>query len=141
MLLKDVQTHLNGVFNQVSGAVNFREAIKQPLNTQNAAFIVPVSERPAGNSRDEDIGRPLQEVTVTFGVVIGIQSKNDKTGEKGMVLLEVLRKETREALHGWTPPGKHSPILIGPGDIISFVDGGLWWLDRFTTNTWHQGTH
>lgn len=138
MLLTDVKTRIEPCFKNVSGAVNIREAIKQPLNLSDVAFVVPVSERPAGNSRDVDVGQPLQETLITFGVVIGIQSINDPTGEKGLIALEEKRKSLRNQLYGYAPLD-HEPILISNGDIVAFVPNGIWWIDRFTTVTWHQG--
>ncbi|WP_299072885.1 hypothetical protein [uncultured Paraglaciecola sp.] len=138
MLLTDIQTRIKPCFKRVNSAVNIREAIKQPLNLSDAAFVVPVSERPAGNSRDVDIGNPLQEAAITFGVVMGIQSINDPTGENGLVALEQKRKQVREKLYGYAPTD-HEPILLGAGDLVAFVPNGVWWIDRFTTVTWYQG--
>ena len=138
MLLSNVQTQIKPCFKSVKGAVNIREAIKQPLNNTDIAFVVPVSERPAGNSRDTDIGQPLQETLITFGVVIGIQSINDATGENSLALLEAKRSQLRHALYGYKP-SEHEPILLAASDLVAFVPNGLWWIDRFTTVTWHQG--
>jgi hypothetical protein len=117
-----------------------REAIKQPIHQGNIAYVVPVSERPAGNSRDEDIGQPLQQSQITFGVVIGLQSINDATGIKSLEQLETLRTNLRASLYGWTP-ADHSPLLLGPSDLVAFVPNGLWWIDRFTTSTWYTGVN
>jgi hypothetical protein len=140
MLFNDLQSRIKPVFKQVDGAVNIAQAIKQPIPQGNIAFVVPVSERPAGNSRDTDVGQPLQEVIITFGVVMGIQSINDATGMKGLTQLETLRTQTRNLLHGWQPPD-HEPILLAAGDLVAFVTHGVWWIDRFTTNTWRVGVN
>ena len=138
MLLTAVQTQIRPCFKSVASAVNIREAIKQPLNLADIAFVVPVSERPLGNSRDVDVGRPLQEMQITFGVVMGLQSINDKTGEKGLLAIEQKRLALREKLHGWIPTTEHEPILLAASDLIAFVPNGIWWIDRFTTATWYQ---
>jgi hypothetical protein len=140
MLLTHVATIIQPLFKQVKTAVNLREAIKQPIHKGNIAFVVPVSERPAGNSRDTDVGQPLQEITITFGVVIGLQSINDATGESTMADLETLRLAVRNTLYGFKPTN-HEPILLAASDLVAFVPNGLWWIDRFTTNTWYEGVN
>jgi len=139
MLLTSVQTQIKPCFNFVASAVNIREAIKQPLNLPSIAFVVPVSERPLGNSRDVDVGMPFQEVTITFGVVMGLQSINDKTGSKGLLAIEEKHKCLREKIYGWKPTAEHEPILLGSSDLLAFVPNGIWWIDRFITTTWYYG--
>ena len=138
MLLDDIQERIAPAFKRVEAAINLREVIKQPIHADNGAFVVPIAERPAGNSRDTDIGRPLQEINITFGVVIGLKSINDPTGEKGMAALEALRCSCRQKLYGYTPTD-HDRILLAASDLVAFAANGIWWLDRFTTTTWYQG--
>ncbi|WP_416305212.1 hypothetical protein [Neptunicella sp. SCSIO 80796] len=138
-MLIAVQTQIKPVFNQVDSAVNIHTAIAQPINQPSVAYVVPLTERPAQNSRDMDVGQPLQEVNVGFGVVIGLQSINDPTGSKGMEALQQLRKELRKKLFGWSPAPDFNPITLGNGDLVGFAKNGLWWIDRFTTQTWYQG--
>lgn len=141
MLLTDISTRIQPVFKRVQTAINLREAIKQPIHKGgNVSFVVPVAERPNGNSRDQDIGQPLQEVVITFGVVMGLESINDPTGEKALIALEELRSANRDLLYGFKPT-HHSPILLAASDIVAFVPNGLWWIDRFTTNTWRLGVN
>ena len=71
-------------------------------------LVVPVSNRPMTNSRDVDMGRPLQEFIVTFGVVIGLRAINDPTGERTLAELESLRNTLRESLFGWKPDDDRS---------------------------------
>lgn len=138
MLLDEVSEQIKGVFNRVETAISLREALKQPLHQQSVGFVVPVSERPQTNARDVDVGQPLQEVIVTFGVVIGFKSINDLSGSKSMAKLETLRDKLRAKLYGFRPQ-EHEPILLGASDLIQFVPDGLWWIDRFSTNTYRKG--
>lgn len=134
-----VKNHIKTHFDDVGTAVNVRAAMKQPIARASVGFVTPISDQPSGNSREPDIGQPLQETTITFGVVIGIRSINDPTGEKGLVALEKKRKALRSALMGWKPDSEHEPVLIGSGSLIGFAENGLWWLDRFSTITWQEG--
>jgi hypothetical protein len=140
-MLTLVQTRIKSLFDHVGGAANVREAIGEPIHRSSAAYVVPVNERPAGNSRDVDIGQPLTDVVITFGVVIGIKSINDSTGDKALAALAVYRSSLRESLYGWKPADNYEPILLSNGDIVGFAPNGLWWIDRFTTNTWYQGVN
>jgi hypothetical protein len=140
MLFTELSTRIQPVFKRVETAINLREAIKQPIHKGNIGFVVPVSERPAGNTRDIDVGQPLQEVVITFGVVMGLQSINDPTGQNSLAALETLRDQNRALLYGYTP-NNHEPILLAASDIVAFVPNGLWWIDRFTTNTWRSGVN
>ena len=69
MLLDDIQERIAPSFNRVEAAINLREVIKQPIHASNVAFVVPIAERPAGNSRDVDVGRPLQEISITLSLI------------------------------------------------------------------------
>lgn len=140
-MLTLVKTRIKTIFDQVGGAANVREAMSKPIHRNSVAYVVPVNERPAGNSRDVDIGQPLQETVITFGVVIGIKSINDATGDKALVQLEQYRQTLRNSLYGWKPSSEFEPVLLGAGDLVGFVPQGLWWIDRFKTNTWYQGVN
>ncbi len=138
-MLNLVQTRIKPLFDQIGSAVNVRTAMEQRIARNNAAFVVPVRERPLGNSREADIGNPLQEVVVTFGVVVGLRITNDPTGEKAIEQQEVLRTSLRQQLYGWKPSSEYEPVLLGDNDLIGFAPDGMWWIDRFTTNTWFEG--
>lgn len=138
-MLNLVKPQIASVFDEVGTAANVRKAMSQPLHRNNAAFVVPVSNRPMTNSRDVDMGRPIQEFIVTFGVVIGLRAINDPTGEKTLAQLESLRSSLRESLFGWKPDEAHERVILGNGDLIGFTSDGLWWIDRFSTNTWYRG--
>ena len=100
-MLNLVKPRIASLFDEVGTAANVRKAMSQPLHRNSAAFVVPVSNRPMTNSRDVDMGRPLQEFIVTFGVVIGLRAINDPTGERTLAELESLRNTLRESLFGW----------------------------------------
>ncbi|MFS1704487.1 hypothetical protein [Alteromonas sp. AMM-1] len=140
-MLTLVQTRIKPIFDHVGGAANVREAMGQPIHRSSVAYVVPVSESPVGNSRDVDIGQPLQESVITFGVVIGIKSINDSTGEKALIQLEQLRTALRNSLYGWKPSSDFEPVLLSKSDLVGFATQGLWWIDRFITNTWYQGVN
>lgn len=95
------------------------------------AYVVPVGEKPEGNSRQENVGKALQKVIVTFGVITGVRSFNDLSGEKGLELLETKRDELRGSLHGHVFEG-YEQTLLAPSNIVAYVNNGLYWIDRFT---------
>ncbi|MGQ8367136.1 phage tail terminator protein [Glaciecola sp. 1036] len=138
MLLLEIEDQVKHCFDIVQHAVSLRVALSQPLTRSTMGFIVPIAERPNDNARDVDVGSPLQEVLITFGVVTAIQSINDKTGAKTAERLEKIREDIRQALYGYKPQ-EHEPVLIGASDLLQFVNGGLFWVDRFTTRIWRSG--
>lgn len=143
MLLSAIQAQIKPLFKQVQGAANVKNAIARPISVKNSplAFVCPIGERPTNNERELDIGQPLQQVLVSFGVVIGVASINDATGDKALETLETVRAQLQTALLGFSPAGDFEPIVLGNSDLVGFADGGLWWLDRFSTITWRQGVN
>lgn len=140
MLLVDVIQRITPVFERVEGAANVRQAMAQPIHGSNIAFVVPMAVNPQANSRDHDIGQPLQEVLIEFGVVTGLRSVNDRTGERVLIEQAQLSEKARLQLHGWSP-ANHEPITLGNSSLVGFVENGLWWLDRYHTHTWYQGAN
>ena len=137
-MLNLVQTRLKQQFSHVQTAVNVRQAMAQSLVAEFQLYVVPLAERPKANERDT--GKPLQETQLTFAVIIGLVSRNDSTGSKALQALETHRRTIRSLLYGWQPEGTAQPIELGPSDLLGLADNGIWWIDRFTTTTWYEGT-
>lgn len=136
-MLTAVQKQIKGVFSHVDSVVNLYDAMAQPISHPSIGFVLPVNERPAGNSRD--IGPSLQHVHATFAVVIGIKSTNDAAEMKELAMLEQHRQALRKALNNWIPKEGYEPIVLAASDMLSITPSGLWWIDRFTTNTFYMG--
>ncbi|GAB5378967.1 MAG: hypothetical protein Alis3KO_00980 [Aliiglaciecola sp.] len=139
MLYEQVIARVKPLFKQVGGAANIVEAVKQNIPIGNIGFVIPLGEQPMGNRRDVDIGAPLQEAIITFGVLSGIRVFDDAAGDKSTVAIEQHSKKVLSALYGWKPNGEYDPILLGNSALVKYSSSGMWWLQRFTTNTWYQG--
>lgn len=139
MLLKDCLNRAKPLFKHVGGASNVRQAISQNIPHDSVCYIVPLSETPMGNSRDVDVGCPVQEVNITIGILIGIKNFNDDTGFKSIELLDAQKIAVRETFYGWKPDDEHDPMLLGKSELVHFSNTGLWWVQRFMTTTWQRG--
>ena len=126
-------------FRLVDSALSLSSVLSKPIKQSPVAYIVPVSERPGRNERT--IGKAMQSLDITFGVVIAVSNINDPSGKRGNAVLESLRKNIRDALFGWSPTSNHQPILLGAGDLVSMDKNGIWWLDKFTTTTYEEATN
>lgn len=138
-MIESTQTKLESVaeINRVGFALNLASVFKgNSTVAQVECFVVPVSERPMGNTRTS--GRALQEVQVTVGIVIAIRSLNDVTGERGQDQLEQIRALVRDQLFGWTPDGASTHYLLGNGDLIKMEAGRIFWMDRYITKVQRQ---
>lgn len=113
----------------VAGAMELAAALKAPSVATPAAFVVPMSDQP----RDDEAftGCVLQRVTSTVSVVLVLDSKRDATGAAAGDALQQLRHKVRQALLGWTPDGAEAPFTAGPGALIDFDNGRLWWGDQY----------
>lgn len=116
---------------RVSGAAGMAEAAED-LKQAPAAFVVPASERPAGNSTGTMV--VSQNNVVRFGVVIAVQNLSDPRGEKAQANLVALRTAIMAALHGWQPNADFDPIEFGGGNISGLDNQVLWWQDTFVTS-------
>jgi hypothetical protein len=132
MLFKQVLKRIKPIYVNAESLASLQALSKQTLNHKNIAYVVPVGEKPEGNAREENVGMALQKVVITFGVITGIRSINDLSGERGLELLEQKRDELRELLHGHHF-GDNEQTLLGPSNLVTYVDNGLYWIDRFTT--------
>ncbi len=114
---------------QVAGAMELAAALKAPSVATPAAFVVPLADRPAAD--EAFTGGVLQRVNTTVTVVLALDSKRDATGAAAGDALQQLRRQVRGALLGWTPEGATAPITAGPGALIDFDNGRLWWGDEY----------
>lgn len=116
---------------RVSGAAGMAEAVED-LKQTPAAFVVPASERPSGNSTGTIV--VSQNNIVRFGVVIATQNLRDPRGEKAQADLVALRTAIMTELHGWQPNADFDPIEYGGGNLLKLDNQVLWWQDNFVTS-------
>ncbi|NRA56240.1 MAG: hypothetical protein HRU23_19025 [Gammaproteobacteria bacterium] len=137
--LETIEVDAKRLFRLVDSALSLAAVLDDPINISPAAYVIPIAERPGTNTRT--IGPALQQISITFGVIIAVKSFNDPKGKKGSQLLESLRSEIRQSLFGWSPDANHGAVELGPGDLVAMKNGGIWWLDRFTTTTYEESTN
>lgn len=118
---------------EVGLALDLSSLLKHKPKRDASCFVIPISERPAGNKRTA--GPALQESFVTIGVVIVVHSRNDISGERGVDKLNEVREQVRDALFGWTPATATTCYLLGNSDLVKMETGSIWWLDRYSCKT------
>jgi len=101
--------------------------INKPLET----YIVPFNDTPKNLVNDSE--GSVEELTSEFGVMFGIQSINDPTGEKGNELLEQALNALRKSLLGYKPGEKQTACTLGKSGLLAMASNGIWWMHRFKT--------
>lgn len=134
-MLESVETRLRDLIGaelaMVDGAIAFSQAQTRAPQVGASAWVVPVSEQPAGDSRTA--GPALQKSMVVIGVVIAVRSVNDRHGDKGRSPLEAARDAVRGKLYGWVPEGALVPLLQAGSDLLKMDQSTIWWMDRYIT--------
>lgn len=120
-----------GALKAVGEAADLAAALED-LKIAPAAFVIPLRSQGGGNALDS-ADAAMQRLSITFGVVFGIQNLRDATGAKASADLATLRGSVFEALLGWRPTADHDICLIGAGQLAAMRDRVLWWQDSFTT--------
>ncbi|OON62285.1 hypothetical protein B0920_02060 [Massilia sp. KIM] len=115
----------------VGGAIDFQAAVENNPKATPACFVIPMREQP-GPSIASDVMQ--QKVTASIGVVLVVRHLGDTTGAGAGNDLEVLRRQVREQIYGWTPDPAIAPLERGAGQLLAFRDGHAWWQDLFTTS-------
>jgi len=131
---------LNGkpLFAKVEEAIDLSSSMKGRLKPSPVAFIIEISRRPGNNVRD--MGKPLQDVTTTLGVVIGMSKINDLQGTKAKMAVAPILAATRQALFGFSPTDEHSTLLLASADTVGVTEHALWQLERFTTTHFEEAS-
>ncbi|WDE07290.1 hypothetical protein SG34_010575 [Thalassomonas viridans] len=127
------------VFNQVLSALNMAALKDKSVPKPYCAYVVPVSEVPKKSTMDT--AGAMQKMEVTFAVVVGIQSRNDPTGTKGNLLLQLLLKDMGKSLLAFVPAPGYSGCLLGAGNLLKMADNGIWWMQRFTTTFYLESVY
>lgn len=134
-------TQLNGkpLFNRVEEAIDLSNSMTGRLKPSPVAFVIEINRRPGNNARI--MGKALQEVTTTIGVVVGISKTNDPQGTKAKADVAPILTATRKALFGFIPTTEHTTLLLAAADTVGVTEHALWQLERFTTTHLEEATH
>ncbi|WP_418646557.1 hypothetical protein ACNQFN_11515 [Thauera butanivorans] len=119
---------------QVGSAADL-EAIEGGMVAPPAAFVVPLSDAPSANPLAGDF---VQHVVVRLGVVIALSNLSDGEGAGAMSELSLRRSQVRAALAGWSPNEAIGWAQRGPGTLLKFNDGVLWWMDEYVTDFYER---
>lgn len=120
----------------VEGAVEFAALMngepRLPTATP-AAFVLPLTENPSPSPFGN--GVVIQAAPVEVGIVYCARNVADARGEAANADLQVLRRAGRDALLAWTPGTEDSPEPLerGPGQLLAFRAGAVWWQDIYRT--------
>ena len=138
-MLNSVESRINALekdgggklFTRVKSAFNINEIKGKSVPAPYIAYVVDLGEKP-GTPLSDSAGT-VTEITQTIGLLIGIQSRNDKAGTKGNALLKSVKDKVRISLLGWRPERRYRNFKIGSSAPFAFADNGIWWMERFTT--------
>lgn len=127
------------VFSQVKSALSLGEVKGKAVPAPYCAFLVPISDVPKNLEADK-VGN-IDEMTSTIAVIIGVQSRNDPTGEKGNELLQDVKTLVRNRLSAYSPERGYSGFKLKGGKLFGMADNGLWWIEQFSTTHIVESTY
>ncbi|QPG06559.1 hypothetical protein IT774_05140 [Salinimonas marina] len=139
MNYSDIENHLatlthkgQTLFRQVITAVDQETVIANGLVRQDTAFVVPMSEQ--GNGEFIYTTAADQTVVVAFGVIVAVRALNDPLGRNVNERLQTIYRTVRRNLIGWTPDPSTDEIAFVEGELITFGQGGAFWMETYTTS-------
>lgn len=112
----------------VAGAAAFGKAVEGNPTTTPAVFVVPLNERPSARAFSGD---DTQRVDVEIGVVTALRNVADASGEAALDALTPVRDGIKAQLLGFIPIAGYAGLERGPGQMLAFRDGHLWWQDVY----------
>lgn len=131
--LKNATLHNKKLFQKVLTAVDEELVVSNGTLKSDAAFVIATGETSAGP--DDTTVIHSQQINFNFAVIIAVRSLNDKLGSNVNARLKTIKEETRKQLLGWTPDAhEFNEISFVRAEAISFVNGGLFWLEEYTTD-------
>ena len=122
------------VFKSVESLLSLALIDELRVAKEHQAWLIEMSTKAEGNQRD--IGSPLQEERVVYGVLIGVKARNSKTGSSAEDKLDELKFQVRKALFGFLPTAyqtDYQMLTLESGSLLRFIDGAVFWLERFQT--------
>ncbi len=131
-MIDDIVTRLDtevAALKLVGGAADFQNAAESNPKVTPAAFVIPLEDMPTAS----ETTALVQRVFVTIGVVLVVRNVTDAKGVAAKQDLEALRVAVKEKLLGWEPAEGCDPLERGPGRLLAFRDGHMWWQDIYKT--------
>lgn len=113
----------------VGGAADFQTAADTAPKAAPAAFVMPLEEIP-GPCETTAL---VQHVQASIGVVTVVRNVSDDKGVAARQDLDLLRGSEKELLLGWVPADGCDPFERGPGRLMAFKNGYMWWMDIYKT--------
>ncbi len=137
--LNALQNDGKRAFHQVKGALAFAAIKNQSVPALTCAYVLPLGSEPMKGvaSSNGQFGMRKE----SFAVVLGVQSRNDPTGEKGNQLIKQLRGITHSSMQGWLPPGQSTAFKRGQDKLLALADNGLWWINFYSIETFEEVTY
>lgn len=116
----------------IGGAADLESAQKAKAPRTPACYVLLANDRP--REPTSAAGRFIQPVTGSWGVVTAVRdyrSSERGAGESEELIVRIA--QVRAALLGWKHPDGNGTTsrLGGPGRVLAFQDGVLWWQDIF----------
>lgn len=103
-----------------------------------AAAVIPLTE--SGSDNQFATGMVSQRLTWQFGIVLAVKNVSDQTGGAAADDLETLRDSVKLAIVGWKHPDADRAAIFVRGNLISFDNATLWWLDRYQIQSHYRKT-
>jgi len=123
---------------QVQGAAAYASVQQLANFAPPCAYVILAREKarphPAGNGMPNVQQRMVQQVDVTFGVMVAVQNFREQLGAQSQDSLLSVLGAVRGALLGWVPPGASQPISLQQGNLLQYDAGRSLWADVFQTN-------
>lgn len=123
---------------QVQGAAAYASVEKLANFAPPCAYVILAREKsrphPAGNGMPGAQQRMVQQVDVTFGVMVAVLNYREQLGAQSQDALLAVLGAVRGALLGWVPPGASQPISLQQGDLLQYDAGRALWADVYHTN-------
>jgi len=114
----------------VDGAPAFQAAAETNPRVTPCAFVLAQKETPSPSGTDVLIQRVAAEV----GIVLVVRNLTDAKGVAATEDMESLRNAVKAQLFGWVPVEGCDPFERGPGGLLLFRDGHMWWQDIYSTS-------
>lgn len=115
----------------IGAVAEFQLAAERMPAALPACYLLNLDEQPEPNKLGNII---LQHVHASIGVVLVVRNVGDASGAAACVDTEVLRKQVKDQLYGWSPASGHAPFERGRSGILAFREGCIWWQDIYTTS-------
>lgn len=123
---------------QVQGAAAYASVQQLAAFAPPCAYVILAREKSRphapGNGMPNVQRRMVQQVDVTFGVLVAVQNFREQLGAQSQDSLLAVLGAIRGALLGWVPPGASQPISLQQGDLMQYDAGRSLWADVYQTN-------